>query len=76
MINISFKNWRKAGIGALNDLSYLFLALIGSIQAAEAMGYTIDMLSPKSKHVLVVMVILFKFVEKMTVKVAETTEQK
>lgn len=67
MINISFKNWRKDGIGALNDLSYMFLALIGAIQAAEAMGYTFDMLSPKSKQVLVVMVILFKFVEKMTI---------
>lgn len=67
MINVSFKNWRKDGIGALNDLSYIFLALIGAIQAAEAMGYTMDMLSPKSKQVLVVMVILFKFVEKMTI---------
>jgi len=71
MININFNNWRKEGIGALNDLSYLFLALIGAIQAAEAMGYTIDMLSPKSKQTLVVLVILFKFVEKMTVKKIE-----
>lgn len=76
MINISFKNWRKAGIGALNDLSYAFLALIGAIQAAEAMGYTVDMLSPKSKQILVVMVILFKFVEKMTVQVPQETEKK
>lgn len=72
MINISFKNWRKDGIGALNDLSYAFLALIGAIQAADAMGYSIDILSPKSKQILVVLVILFKFVEKMTIK---TTEQ-
>ena len=71
MININFNNWRKEGIGALNDLSYIFLALIGAIQAAEAMGYTIDILSPKSKQALVVLVILFKFVEKMTVKKIE-----
>lgn len=71
MINVNFNNWRKEGIQALNDLSYIFLALIGAIQAAEAMGYTIDMLSPKSKQTLVVLVILFKFVEKMTVKKIE-----
>jgi hypothetical protein len=71
MININFSNWRKEGIGALNDLSYIFLALIGAIEAAEALGYTIDMLSPKSKQTLVVLVILFKFVEKMTVKKIE-----
>lgn len=65
---ISFKNWKKEGYDFLNKVAYTGLGLVGAMQAADAMGYPLDWFTDKQKHYIVVAVIAFKFIEKMTAK--------
>jgi hypothetical protein len=65
-LTISFKNWKKTSITWLNNIAYVGLALVASIQAAEYLNYPLDFITPHQKQIIVFSVIAFKFIEKMT----------
>ncbi len=65
-LTISFKNWKNTSITWLNNIAYVGLGLIASIQAAELLGYPLDFITPEQKKIIVFSVIAFKFIEKMT----------
>lgn len=65
-LTLSFKNWKKTSITWLNNIAYVGLGIIASIQAAELMGYPLDFITPHQKQIIVFSVIAFKFIEKMT----------
>jgi len=64
--SIKLSNWKGESVRWLNNVAYTGLGLVAAIQAAEVMGYPLDFITDQQKKYIVLSVILFKFIEKMT----------
>lgn len=65
-MTIRLSNWEKQGCKWLNNLSYAALGTAAFAMSADAIGFNEDWLTDKTKQIIAITAILFKFIEKLT----------
>jgi hypothetical protein len=65
-MTIKLSNWSKRGCKWLNNLSYAVLGTALFVMAGDSVGFNPEWLTDKTKQIIGVTAIVFKFIEKLT----------
>ena len=65
-MTIKLSNWSKKGVKWFNNLSYAVLGTAVFVMAGDSVGFNPDWLTDRTKQIIGITAIVFKFIEKLT----------